>query len=387
MVSIAYMDPGNYATDIESGAHFGYKLVWSVWLASAMAMLFQYLSGKLGVVTGKSLAELISSSLRRRSLIVAYWLSAEASVAATDLAEFLGTTIALNLVLGIPLVPAALISSFSVFIILPLLERRFRVIEGLFAVAVGMIGLGFFTEIFVTRTDLYGVALGSIPTPPSSDEALYITGIVGATVMPHAIYVHSYLAKNKLDKGYRGGRDIVPKLHTVENIAMLFMAGLINVMILGVSAAALYPSVDTSLDYVYGRLVVSYGIAAALVFVVTLFASGIASSMLGVIAGQAVMEGFLGRGVNVWLRRIVTRLINVFITLIMLTLGFSVIDILFYSQVLLSLMLPTALVPLIYYTSSGKHMGNHKNNQLIIAASAISAAIIVLFNVYSFIPS
>jgi manganese transport protein len=222
VVSMAYMDPGNYGTDIQGGAAFGYGLLWVVWLASGMAMLLQYLSGKLGIATEKSLPEIIREKLKKKMYVSPYWLAAEAAVAATDLAEYLGTVIALNLLFGVPLMYAAVFGAFDVIIILTLTSRRFRILEQLFVIWVSIITFGYLYELFVTKPDFSAVAFHSIfPSFASQNAVLIAVGVVGATVMPHALFIHSSLTKRRAEGKSVGQKRNVRKLHLIENVALL----------------------------------------------------------------------------------------------------------------------------------------------------------------------
>src|ERR671922_1923478 len=198
IVSMAYMDPGNYGTDIQAGASLNYGLLWVVWLSSGMAMLLQYLSGKIGIATGLSLPEVIREKLRKKMYIIPYWLAAEAAAAATDLAEYLGTVIALNLLFGVPMLYAAIFGALDVIIILGLTTHRFRLLEQLFMLWVSIIGIGYIYEIVITQPDPSAVLYHSfVPSFPNPDAILIAVGVIGATVMPHALYVHSWLSKNR----------------------------------------------------------------------------------------------------------------------------------------------------------------------------------------------
>src|SRR5918911_207179 len=199
IVSMAYMDPGNYGTDIQGGASLNYGLLWVVWLSSGMAMLLQYLSGKVGIATGLSLPEIIRRKLKKKMYIVPYWLAAEAASAATDLAEYLGTVIALNLLFGIPMIYAAIFGALDVIIILLLATQgRFHIIERLFAIFVSIIGFGYLYEIFITKPDTSSILFHSfVPSLTSPNAVLIAVGVIGATVMPHALFIHSWLTKNK----------------------------------------------------------------------------------------------------------------------------------------------------------------------------------------------
>ncbi len=204
IVSVAYMDPGNFGTAILAGASVGYSLLWVVWLSSGMAMLLQYLLGKLGIATGRSLPEIIREKLNRKILIIPYWLAAEAAAAATDLAEYLGTVIALNLLFGIPLLYAAIFGALDVILILIAVRNKFRILEQFFVLFVSIIGFGFLYEVIITKPDLSSILVHSIiPKFVDSEAVLLSVGVIGATVMPHALFLHSWLTSKKIDKKRR----------------------------------------------------------------------------------------------------------------------------------------------------------------------------------------
>lgn len=424
MVSIAYMDPGNYGTDILAGAGFKYSLLWAVWLASAMAMLLQYLSGKLGIATGYSLPELVRKSFAGKwRYVVPYWLAAEAASAATDLAEYLGTVLALNILFGVPLIYAAIFGALDVILLLTMMTRRFRLMEQYFALLISILVVGIFYNLFIVKPDMAGVAYGSLVPIASSNEALVLAvGIVGATVMPHALYVHSWLSKNKMDMMYGKSNparkmdaranpaspdprlnetmNLHPysteqkkrtnRLHRNETVFTLTIAGVVNAGILLIAAplfvgngANLNLDVSTfvrEIDGVYGPLI---GIILAL----TLLASGLSASALGTMAGQVIMEGLMGKRWNIWIRRIVTRAINVFPTTIAILLGLSPLYLLLYSQVILSILIPLPMIPLVYYTSKSKFMGALVNKRTTIILALFTVVAIVAFNVYLILSS
>ncbi len=397
MVSIAYMDPGNYGTDLQAGASFKFGLVWAVWLASGMAMLLQYLSGKLGIATGQSLAEHVKHSLKRRIFIIPYWLAAEAAAAATDLAEYLGTVIALNILFGVPMIYAAIFGALDVLVIMALMTRKFRVIEQFFLLLTSVLVFGFLYQLVVVKPSLAEIAYHSFVHGALSTPALLlVVGIVGATVMPHALFVHSWLSKNKMDlmgKEIREEKerydsasaslDIkqrIRKVHLWETILFLTIAAVVNVGILLV-ATPLSASTSTigeavqELDRIFAPIV-------GTVFVLTLLASGILASTLGTLSGQVIMEDLLGKRWNVWARRIVTRGVNVFPTAIAILLGFDPLGLLIYSQVILSIMIPLPMIPLVYYTSKRKFMGELVNNRLTIVISVATVLLILGFNTF-----
>jgi manganese transport protein len=384
IVSMAYMDPGNYGTDISSGASFAYDLLWTVWLANLMAMVLQYLSGKLGIATGKSLPELIKISLKTKRFTIPYWLAAEAAAAATDLAEYLGTVIALNLLFNIPLIYASILGALDVIILLALTSERFRIIEYFFMVFVSIISIGFLYQIILIQPSISNIAYHSVAVTLNSDTILLVVGIVGATVMPHALFVHSWLTKNKLTTGSLEEKRRHRRLHVREVILTLTIASLVNVAILVSAAAAFYPTYSgvSTISQAYGILKPLYGPLAAAVFAITLLASGLASSTTGTLAGQSIMDGLLGTHINKYLRRLVTRIVNVFPTTLAILIGLNPLSLLVYSQVILSLMIPLPMVPLIIYTRRKGLMGEFVNKNITTILGILSAALIIALNIY-----
>ena len=388
IVSIAYMDPGNYGTDLQGGAAFGYSLLWVVWLSSAIAMLVQYLSGKLGIATERSLAEILREKLGRKLFIIPYWLSSEVAVAATDLAEYLGTVIALNLLFGVPMIYAAIFGAADVVIILALTSRRFRLLEQLFLLFVSIISFGYVYELLVAPPAVHGILSGSFSPHFANSSALFVAvGIIGATVMPHVVFLHSFLTKEKASGKTLEERKKMRKLHLAETIFLLIIAGLVNAAILLMAAVAFYPnnSQIQSISEAYKTLVPLFGISAGLAFVITLLSSGIASSVAGTLAGQIIMEGFLGKKVNVWLRRIITRFVNVIPTTVAILLGFDPLHILVYSQFILSLMIPIAVIPVVMLTMNKKLMGEFVNRKITTIIACVFVGIVLVFNVLSLV--
>jgi manganese transport protein len=412
MVSIAYMDPGNYGTDIAAGAGYKYALLWAGWLASGMAMLLQYLSGKLGIASGHSLPELIRTSLGRNRYIIPYWIASEAAAAATDLAEYLGTVLGLNILFGIPLIYAAIFGALDVLLLLTMMNRRFRLIEQYFALLISILVVGIFYNLFVIRPDVAQAAVGSvIPTAPDSAAVLIVVGMIGATVMPHALFVHSWLSKNKMDLMGQSldGKQVqsvsqslvhptdkhpqhslaekfrINKLHRNETILALTIAGIVNAGLLLV-AVPLFAGTGVNVNLTVGSFVSGlgkiYGPLLGILFALTLLASGLSSSALGTIAGQVIMEGLIGKRWNVWARRIITRCVNVFPTTAAILLGLSPLSLLVYSQAILSLMIPLPMIPLVYYTSKAKFMGPLVNSKTTVVLSLLTVSLILIFNGY-----
>jgi manganese transport protein len=384
IVSMAYMDPGNYGTDIQSGASFAYDLLWTVWLANLMAMILQYLSGKLGIATGKSLPELIKVSLGTRRFTVPYWLAAEAAAAATDLAEYLGTVIALNLLFNIPLIYAAIFGALDVVILLALTSERFRIIEYFFMLFVSIISIGFLYQVIIIQPSIPNIAYHSFAVNLSNDTILLVVGIVGATVMPHALFVHSWLTKNKLTTGSLEEKRRHRRLHLREVIFTLTIASLVNVAILVSAAAAFNPNYMgvSTINQAYSILKPLYGPLAAAVFAITLLASGLASSTTGTLAGQSIMDGLLGTHINKYIRRLVTRVINVFPTTLAIYIGLNPLSLLVYSQVILSLMIPLPMIPLIIYTRRKGLMGEFVNRNITTILGVLAAGLIISLNIF-----
>jgi manganese transport protein len=383
IVSVAYMDPGNYGTDISGGSSFGYSMLWVVWLAGIMAMLLQYLSGKLGIATGLSLPELMRIRLKKRSYILAYWLAAEAATVMTDLAEFLGTVIALYLLFGIPLLYGTFVSVLDVFLIFGVTGNNVRRLEYVFMALISTIGIGYVFEIFITGPPLIPVVVGSlIPNLSSTGRILIAVGVVGATVMPHAIFVHSALANDKVTTPDIETKRRVLSFHRVESLVMFTFAGLVNAAIMVMAAAAFsqHHLAVATIQEAYLTLMPLFGGAAATVFALTLLASGLSSSTTATIAGQAIMEGLLGRRTNLWVRRIVTRVINMVPVTIAILIGIAPLDILVYSQVALSLLLPLPLLPLWILTKDKKLMGSFVNRRTTTIVAGIFIILIVVLN-------
>ena len=384
IVSMAYMDPGNYGTDIQAGATFNYGLLWTVWMANLMAMLLQYLSGKLGIATGKDLAGLVRESLHSRFDVYLNWIGAEAAAAATDLAEYLGTVIALNILFGVPLIYASLFGAADILILLALTSRRYRALEYFFMLFVSIIAFGFLYEVTVTGLNMPQITQSFISPTFGAGSITLIVGIIGATVMPHALYVHSTLTRDKLVDRTGEEKKHLLKLHTGESVVAFTIAGMVNAAILVVSAVTFYPKFSnvSAVDDAYRIMIPIYGPLAAIVFAVTLLCSGIASSTTGTLAGQAIMDGLLGTKVNRTVRRVITRVINVFPTTIAVLLGFDPLFLLVYSQVLLSLMIALPMIPLLTFTAKKELMGQFVNKRLTTFLAVLTGAVIVALNTY-----
>jgi manganese transport protein len=374
VAAVAYVDPGNFATNIQGGAKYGYQLMWVVLVANLIAMLVQYLSAKLGIVSGRSLPE-VCREVFPRSSTWGLWIQAEVTAMATDVAEFLGAAIGLNLIFGVPLLVAGLITGVIAFAILELQRRGYRGFELAIAGLLGIVLLGFLYETLKIGPSAPDALRGLIPHLGGPDAAYLAVGIVGATVMPHVIYLHSALTKGRVEMRNDAERRRVLRYQRVDVIVALSLAGLINLAMLAVAAKLLHVPGLTGVDTIqgahaqFGHLV---GGGAALAFAVALLASGASSSSVGTFAGQVVMAGFIGVKIPVLVRRAVTMLP----ALIILALGVSTTGALVLSQVVLSFGIPFALIPLVLLTNRRDIMGNFANGRLLkLAAFGVAAAI------------
>jgi manganese transport protein len=380
VAAVAYVDPGNFATNFSAGARFGYTLAWVVVLANLMAMLVQYLSAKAGVATGRDLPELCRDHLPR-ALSLGLWAQAELVAMATDLAEFVGAAIGLNLLFGLPLLPAGLITAVVAFGILAMEQRGYRRFELAIAALLGLVFLGFIYDLAAAGASPAGIAAGLVPTLGGS-RLLLIVGIIGATVMPHVVYLHSALTKSRTACRNDAERRRLVRFQRLDVVIALGAAGLVNLAMLFVAASLAHRSGGLgsgdsipAAHELLGRLA---GGGAALAFAVALLASGLSSSSVGTYAGQVVMQGFLGRRIPLFLRRGLTMLP----ALVVLGAGFPATASLVISQVVLSFGIPFALVPLVLLTRRADIMGPLVNHRLTTAAAACVTVLVVTLNGY-----
>jgi manganese transport protein len=381
VASVAYIDPGNFATNFSAGARFGYTLAWVIVVANLMAMLVQYLSAKTGVATGRDLPELCRDYLPR-AVSGGLWVQAELIAMATDLAEFIGAAVGLNLLFGIALLPAGVITAVVAFGILALEQRGYRRFELAICGLLGIVFLGFAFDLAAVGTDPGAMAAGFVPSVPGGDGLLLVAGIIGATVMPHVVYLHSALTKSRVHCRDDTERRELLRFQRLDVLIALGAAGLINLAMLFV-AAALFRNTGghAAADPIQaahlglGRLV---GGAAALAFAVALLASGLSSSSVGTYAGQVVMQGFIGRRIPLFLRRGLTMAP----ALLVLGLGLPATGSLVISQVVLSFGIPFALVPLVLVTRRADIMGSLVNRRMTTAATSGIAAVIIGLNGY-----
>jgi manganese transport protein len=380
VASIAYVDPGNFATNVQSGAKYGYLLLWVVLAANLIAMLIQYLSAKLGIVTDHNLPEQIRARYPR-PVAWGMWLQAEIMAMSTDIAEFLGAALGLNLLFGVPLLPAGLITGLIAFAILELQRRGYRRFELAITALLGIIFLGFLYETLRIGPSTHGTLNGLIPGLSGTSSLYLAVGIIGATVMPHAIYLHSALTNGRMPVRGERERARVLRFERIDVIIALGVAGLINIAILAVAAKLFHTPALSGLNtlqqahHELGRLV---GGTAALAFAVALLASGASSSSVGTYAGQVVMGGFINLRIPLVLRRAITMLPAIAV----LAAGMNPTDALVLSQVVLSFGIPLALIPLVMLTCRRDVMGVHVNRPLTTGAAWGCAVLITGLNVF-----
>jgi manganese transport protein len=383
LVSVGYMDPGNWATDIEGGARFGYTLIWVLLMSNLMAVLLQTLAARLGVVTGLDLAQGCRREYPKR-LNFLLWVLAEIAIAATDLAEALGTIIGLNLLFGLPLLWGCLVTACDTFLLLILLRLGLRKMEAFIISLVAIIGGCFVIEVFLARPDWVGIAAGF--KPHLTSESLYIAiGMIGATVMPHNLYLHSCLVQSRQISKTFTGRQRACKFNFIDSAVALNLAFFVNAAILIMAAATFYSRgiVVTEIQQAHKLLDTILGSSIApIAFAVALIASGQSSTLTGTISGQIVMEGFLNIKMRPWLRRMMTRAIALFPAVIVIAIAGDegTYKLLIFSQVILSLQLPFAIIPLIHFTSDKLKMGTFASNIYVKIMAWIIACIIVVLN-------
>jgi manganese transport protein len=379
MASVAYMDPGNFATNIQAGAKYNYNLLWVVVVANIVAILFQALSAKLGIVTGRNLAELCRERFPQ-PLVWAMWVTSEIAAMATDLAEFLGGAIGLSLLLGMPLLPGMVITGIATYGMLALQRYGFRPIELLVGGLVGVIGASYLVELLIAPPEWSAVLFHAVvPRLDDGEAVLLAVGIIGATVMPHAIYLHSGLTQDRLVPQTNSERRRLLQFSNREVVLALGLAGLVNMAMVAMAASVFHDGVHDNIaeiDTAYRTLIPVLGAGAAGVFLVSLIASGLSSSAVGTMAGQVIMQGFVGFRIPLWLRRLVTMVPSFGIVAV----GFDATQALVLSQVVLSLILPVPMIVLLILTRRRDVMGSHANGRLTMAAATAAAAIVLALN-------
>ena len=378
IASIAYMDPGNFATNIQAGARYGYTLLWVVLLANLIAMLFQALSAKLGIVTGRNLAEMCRDEFPR-PVVWGMWVVSEVAAMATDLAEFLGGAIGLSLLFHMPLLAGMVVTAIVTYGILLFEGSGFRPVELIIGGLVGIIGLCYLIEIFIAPVDWGAAALHTVvPKLPDGEALLLAVGIIGATVMPHAIYLHSGLTQGRTPVRDENERRKVLRFSNQEVILALVVAGLVNMAMVMMASSAFHAghSDVAEIETAYYTLTPLLGAGASVVFLVSLIASGVASSAVGTMAGQMIMQGFVGFRIPILVRRLVTMLP----AFVVVGLGTNATSALVISQVVLSIALPLPMIALLIFTRRADIMGSFANSRLTNVAALVGTTLVLVLN-------
>lgn len=380
IASIAYMDPGNFATNIQAGAKYGYGLLWVVLLANLIAMLFQALSAKLGIVTGRNLAEMCRDQFPR-PVVLAMWFVSELAAMATDLAEFLGGAIGLSLLFQMPLFAGMVVTAIVTYGILMFERFGFRPIELIIGSMAGLIGLCYLVEIFIAPVDWASAVVGTVvPQIADAEALLLVVGIIGATVMPHAVFLHSGLTQARTPVGNDNDRRKVLRFSNREVVIALAFAGLVNMAMVMMASSAFHAGYSdvAEIETAYHTLTPLLGIGAAGVFLLSLVVSGVSSSTVGTMAGQMIMQGFVGFRIPIWVRRVVTMLP----AFVVVAIGVNPTRALVISQVVLSVALPLPMISLLIFTRRTEIMGQFANGRLVHTAALIGAGVVLLLNIF-----
>ena len=390
LVAVGYMDPGNWATDLAGGAKFGYALLFVILLSNLMAVLLQHLSAKLGIATGQDLAQMCKNTYSKPVGII-MWLISEVMIIACDLAEVVGSAIALNLLFHIPLVIGIIITAADVFLLLMLQKKGFRYLEALVITLIGTISFSFVLEIILSRPEIAPLVQGFIPTVAlvGNKEMLYIAiGIIGATVMPHNLFLHSSIVQTRsFNLDFKGKKEAI-KFSTIDSTLALTLAFFVNAAILVVAAATFHKVGLTEISDIgeaYKLLTPLLGTSlASIVFGLSLLASGQNSTLTGTLTGQIIMEGFLNLKIKPWIRRLITRLIAIVPALVIIVYfqDYGLGALLVFSQVVLGIALPFAVVPLVIFTSDKKKMGPFVNSRLIKVSAYFVTFLLISLNVW-----
>lgn len=385
MVSVGYMDPGNWATDLAGGARFGYQLIWVILLANLMAILFQTLSARLGIVYGRDLAQACSDHYPK-PINYFLWIISEVAIAATDLAEVLGSAIGLYILFKIPLMVGVAITTFDVLILMGLMSFGIRKMEAFILSLIATIGICFAVEMVLSKPEFGQIATGFIPTSMNAEALFVALGIIGATVMPHNLYLHSALVQSRYVERTNKGLKEANKFNLIDSVVALNAAFFVNAAILVLAAAVFFSTGHSGVASIIGAhalLTPLLGSTVAPIFFgIALLAAGQSSTITGTFAGQIVMEGFIGLKLRPWLRRLITRLIAIIPALLVIQLsGQGAVDsLLVLSQVILSLQLPFALIPLLHFTSNKEKMKEFVSNYWIKTLAWLAAVFIVVLN-------
>jgi manganese transport protein len=378
---VAYIDPGNFATNIQGGSAFGYNLLWVIVLANLMAMLLQTMSAKLGLATGQNLAELCRQEFRK-PVVYVMWVVSEIAAMATDLAEFLGASIAINLLFGIPLLFATLITGIATYFILLLERRGFRPLEAVISVLVGVIAVSYVIETFFSRPNWGQVGFHAVvPWLGGTQSILFSVGIIGATVMPHVIYLHSSLTQQRIIPRSEQEARRIFRWSIPDVVIAMGLAGLVNMAMLYMAASTFFVHGQhnvADINTAYQTLTPLLGVAASTVFAISLLASGLSSSTVGTMAGQVIMQGFVGFTIPIWVRRLVTMLPAVLVAAI----GFNPTATLVISQVVLSFVLPLPVITLVMFTRRRDLMGSLVNKAITTWAAIACSVLILGLNIW-----
>ncbi|WP_305846047.1 Nramp family divalent metal transporter [Photobacterium kishitanii] len=377
IAAIGYIDPGNFATNIESGSAFGYQLLWVVLWANLMAMLIQYLSAKLGIVTGKICLSTYVIIFQRWA-IMPYWIQAEIIAMATDLAEFIGAAVGFQLLFNISLMEGAIITAIATVMILMLNNKSQKPLEVIIGALLLLVAVIYIFELFIAPPASHELIKGLVVPTLNSPHQIYLAaGILGATVMPHVIYLHSALFKNTY------GEKVSTRLRSTKYDVLIAMviAGFVNIAIVAMAAAVFHYSGNqdiAEIETAYKTLTPLVGKAASILFGISLVASGLSSTVVGTMAGQVVMQGFVNFTIPMWLRRSITMIPS----FIVIALAVNTTEILVMSQVVLSFGIALAIIPLLYFTNSKKIMGKYQNSKIVSTLGLIIVAIVLALNLY-----
>lgn len=381
IASVAYMDPGNFATNIQGGAKFGYQLLWVILASNLMAMLIQSLSAKLGIATGQNLAEHCRNQFSK-PVVITMWVIGELVAIATDLAEFLGAALGFYLLFGMPLWIAGLITAAVTFLILGLERYGFRPLEAVITAMVGVVAFSYLIETFIVKPHWQTLFFHAVvPQFSGTESVLLATGILGATVMPHVIYLHSALTQNRIVTRHPEQQRKLFRYELIDVFIAMGLAGLINMAMLVMAAETFFNAGLTeigTIEEAHRTLQPLLGSAASWIFAVSLLASGLSSSSVGTMAGQVIMQGFLHFHIPAWIRRLVTMLPS----LLVIFIGLDPTRTLVISQVVLSFGLPFAIIPLIMFTNRRDIMGELVNRRITTVAASLAAVLIIALNLF-----
>ncbi|WP_438352004.1 Nramp family divalent metal transporter [Paenibacillus sp. FA6] len=380
IAAVAYIDPGNFATNITAGSKYGYLLLWVVAASNLMAVLIQSLSAKLGIATGKNLPEIAHERFPKRVSIF-LWIQSELVIIATDLAEFIGAALGLYLLFGIPMLPAALITAVGSFAILELQRRGYRSLEAVIAAMVLIVALAFAFQVIVAKPELGAVAAGIFtPKFEGADSILLAAGILGATVMPHAIYLHSSLTQNRVVGNNDFEKKQIFKWEFIDIMIAMIIAGAVNMAMVIVSAALFFKNglVVEDLDVAFQQFGQLAGPVTAISFGLALLIAGLSSSSVGTMAGDVVMQGFINKRINLYVRRAITTIPP----LVIIIVGVNPTTALIMSQVILSFGIAFALIPLVIFTSNRTIMGGLVNHRITALMGWIVSGLVILLNLF-----